>query len=126
MGCGPILARTVGHRPRRPRAPYPIVIGDEALAPPHTTVTVPVPGFVELPIFHDQLTAPVLSAVLAPSPAAVLFVPAGVTEAIVQLALGAACTVTKAVPPGRPLCTEVNVTDAAPDAGEEEITPHGS
>ena len=54
------------------------MIGDDALAEPHVTVTVPVPGLVELPIFHDQLTAPVLSAVLAPSPAAVLFVPAGV------------------------------------------------
>lgn len=58
---------------------YPIVIGDEALAPPHVTVTVPVPGFVDEPMFHVQLTAPEPSAVLLTSPDAVLCVPAGVT-----------------------------------------------
>lgn len=58
---------------------YPIVIVVEALAPPHVTVTVPVPGFVELPIFHDQLATPDPSAVFPTSPAAVLCVPAGVT-----------------------------------------------
>jgi hypothetical protein len=55
-----------------------MVIAADALAPPQVTVTVPVPGRVRDPMFHDQDTAPSPAAVLVDNPCAVLFVPAGV------------------------------------------------
>ena len=56
----------------------------EAVAPPQETETVPVPGCVELPMFHAQETLPAASVFEAPRPWAVERVPAGDSARRVQ------------------------------------------
>lgn len=58
---------------------HPMVIGDDADAPPHETVTVPVPGLVFEPITQLHEIVPFTLAAAGTSPCVVLTVPAGVT-----------------------------------------------
>lgn len=56
----------------------PIWMGLLVLVPSQVTVTVPVPGRVEVPMFQLHETIPLTSATLDPNPWAVEAVPAGV------------------------------------------------
>jgi hypothetical protein len=51
----------------------------DELASLHVTVTIPVPGFVRVPISHDHDARPLASAFKGTKPCATLAVPAGVT-----------------------------------------------
>ena len=94
-----------------------MLIGADADAPPHVTVTVPVPGLVLVPMTQLHAAVPFAPATAGTSPCAVLVVPAGVTYRIAQLTPGAVCTDALARPPGRPPVTAVNCTPGVVDAG---------
>lgn len=53
-------------------------MGEDALSPPHVTVTVPSPGSVRAPIVHVQDAVPFAPAVFESRPSAMLLVPLGV------------------------------------------------
>lgn len=58
--------------------PYSMVIGASALAPPHVTVIVPVPGVVSALILQLQETRPLPEAVFGPRPCSAPSCPSGV------------------------------------------------